>query len=90
VTSDRPAGSRHLRAVEVVPMSTEQDSATVEIARLFDVAGREWDTVRRLDVCVAELHEVLAARSALHRFTADELRAALGHRQQALGECSAS
>ena len=65
-------------------MSAEQDPATEEIARLFEVAGRENDAVHRLDGCVAELHEVLAAKSAMHRFTAAELRAALEQRRQTL------
>ena len=71
-------------------MPDEQKAATAEIARLFEVAGRENDAIRRLDGCVADLYDVLAARTALHRFTAAELRAALQCRQQALGGGEAS
>lgn len=67
-------------------MGAEQDLATAEIARLFKVAGRENDAIHRLDGCVAELHEVLAAKTALHRFNAAELRAVLEQRRLNLGE----
>jgi hypothetical protein len=66
-------------------MGAEQDPARAEIARLVEVAGREDDKMQHLDGCVAELHEALAAKTALHRITAAELRAALEHRRQTLG-----
>lgn len=66
-------------------MGAEQDLATAEIARLFEVVGRENDAIHRLDGCVAELHEVLAAKTALHRFTAAELRAVLKQRRPTRG-----
>ena len=56
-------------------MDLPNDLATAEIARLFEVAAREDDAIRRLEACVADLHAVQTARTALGRFSAAELRA---------------
>ncbi|WP_157509229.1 hypothetical protein [Luteipulveratus halotolerans] len=76
------------------PDQTETDSAappqahdrsTADIARLFDVAGREEEAIRQLDGCMARLHEVQQAKAALKTLSAGELRAALEFRRAALG-----
>jgi hypothetical protein len=58
--------------------------STAEIARLFEVAGREDEAISRLDGCMAELREVQAARLALTAFTPAELQAALAYRRRTL------
>lgn len=84
MSGDRRADHRHLQAVEV-HVTKEPDQLTDEISRLFEVAGRENDAIRRLDECVADLHEVARARQALHNLPAPQLRAALERRRRALG-----
>lgn len=68
---------------------TEQRStgqrSTEQVARLFEIAGREDDALRLLDGCVAQLHEVQEAKAALKMLPAAELRAALEFRRRALG-----
>ena len=66
-------------------MSTDPDQLTDEITRLFEVVGRENDAIHRLGDCVADLHEVAAARQALHSLPAAQLRAALERRRRPLG-----
>jgi hypothetical protein len=63
----------------------EADRTTAEIARLFDVAGREDEAIRLLDGCMTRLHEVQQAKAELKRLTARELREALELRHQSLG-----
>ena len=63
----------------------ETDRPTAEIARLFDVAGRQDEAIWLLDGCVTRLHEVQPAKAALKGLTARELRAALEFRHQELG-----
>jgi hypothetical protein len=87
---DRQGPRSHLRAVEVMGMTTNGDAATVEIARLFEVAGREGEAIRRLDGCVTELHEVQAAKTALQKLAPTQLRAALDYRRRALEPGQAS
>ena len=87
--SDRPTPVRHLRVVEVMTVTdhnreAEQRSAA-EVARLFDIAGREDETLRLLDGCVAQLREVRRAKAALKTLPAADLRAALEFRHRALG-----
>ena len=67
----------------------ETDLPTAEIARLFDVAGREDEAIRLLDGCVTRLHEVQQAKAELKELTAGELRQALEFRRQGLGGESA-
>jgi len=63
----------------------KSDRSTAEIARLFDVAGREDEAIRLRDGCVTRLHQVQKAKAALKGLTACELRAALELRRQGLG-----
>ena len=63
----------------------ETDLPTAEIARLFDVAGREDEAIRLLDGCMTRLHEVQQAKAELKGLTACELREALEFRRQGLG-----
>ena len=63
----------------------EADRPTAEIARLFDVAGREDEAIRLLDGRVTRLHEVQQAKAELKLLTARELREALALRHQSLG-----
>jgi hypothetical protein len=60
------------------------DRSTAEVARLFDVAGREDEAIRLLDGCMARLHEVQQAKAVLKGLTAAELWAALEFRRQGL------
>lgn len=88
-SDDRQARSRHLRVVEVMTVTdpnpeAEQRSAA-EVARLFDLAGREDDAIAQLDGCVARLREVQQAKAALKSLPAAELRAALEFRRRTLG-----
>ena len=71
-------------------MDLPTDLATAEIARLFEVAAREDDAIRRLEACVADLHAVQTARTALSRCSSAELRAALTHRRRTLDQGQAS
>ena len=71
-------------------MDLPSDLATAEIARLFEVAAREDDAIRRLEACVADLHAVQTARTALGRFSAAELRAGLIYRRRILDRGQAS
>lgn len=86
---DRREWPRHLRVVEVMTMTDPSPEAeqrsTAEVARLFDVAGREDDAIAQLDGCVARLREVQQAKAALKSLPAAELRAALEFRRRTLG-----
>lgn len=89
MNGDRPNRARHLRVVEVMTVTdhnpdAEQRSAA-EVARLFDIAGREDEALRLLDGCVAQLREVQDAKAALKMLPAADLRAALEFRRRALG-----
>jgi hypothetical protein len=66
MTSDRHTHRRRLRVVEVMTV-TDHDHAngqhsTAQIARLFDIAGREDEALALLDGCVSQLRQVQAAR----------------------------
>ena len=92
MNGDRRGRRSHLRSIEVMDVTqtdhrpgNETDRPTAEIARLFDLAGRQDETIWRLDGCVTALHEVRQAKVALKRVTACELRAALKLGRQGLG-----
>ncbi|MFC7724912.1 hypothetical protein ACFQW6_07330 [Nocardioides sp. GCM10028917] len=55
-----------------------------QIAELFAIAGREIEAVEQLTGCVAQLHEVQAAKAQLAILTPAEIRAALAFRRCAL------
>ena len=57
-----------------------------QIAELFAIAGREIETVEQLTGCVAQLHEVQAAKAQLATLTPAKVRDALEFRRCALGE----
>ncbi|HET7477093.1 MAG TPA: hypothetical protein VFJ97_13860 [Dermatophilaceae bacterium] len=57
-----------------------------ELNRLTALASSEGEALAALDGCVARLHQVQAARSALAGLDASSLRAALTARREALGE----
>ena len=87
MTGDHQTSVRRLWLVEVVPTMRDEAKvgrSTEEIARLFEVAGREDEAIGRLDGCMAELREVRAARLALTAFTPAELQAALAYRRRRL------
>lgn len=88
MTADATTGT--FWSVEVITVDADFDASTVHIARLLDVAAGEEAALRRLDGCVADLHAVQAAKSALKTFTAAELREALDFRSQAVGGKSSS
>ena len=92
MNGDRRGRRSHLRSIEVMNVTKtghrpgdETDRPTAEIARLFDVAGREDEAIQLLDGCMTRLYEVQQAKAALKGLTACELRAALESRRQALG-----
>ena len=57
-----------------------------QIAELFAIAGRETEAIEQLTGCVAQLHEVQAAKAQLATLTPAEVRAALEFRRGSLGE----
>ena len=91
MNGDRRGRRSHLRSIEVMNVTQtrqsrgdETDRPTAEIARLFDVAGREDEAIRLFHGGVTRLHQVQLARSALKGLTTCELRVALEFRRQAL------
>ena len=92
MNGDRRGRHSHLRSIEVMNVTQtghrpgdETDRPTAEIARLFDVAGRQDEAIRLLDGGMTRLHEVQQAKAALKGLTARELREALEFRHQELG-----
>jgi len=92
MNGDRRGRRPHLRSIEVVNVTQtghrpgdETDRPAAEIARLFDVAGRQDETIRPLDGCMTGLHEVQLAKAPLKGLTACELGEALEFRRQSLG-----
>lgn len=86
--SRRPTTRRRLEVVK--PMTDTQyggERRTPEqIAELFTIAGRESEAIEPLAGCVAQLHEVQAAKAELAGLTPAEIRAALEFRRGGLGE----
>ena len=85
--SHRPATHRRLEVVK--PMTNTHDGETrtpEQIAELFAIAGREIEAIEQLTGCVAQLHEVQAAKAQLATLTPAEVRAALEFRRGTLGE----
>jgi hypothetical protein len=92
MNGDRRGRLSRLRSIEVMNVTRtghrpgdETDRPTAEIARLFDVAGREDEAIRLLDGCMTRMHEVQQAKAALKGLTACEPREALEFRHQSLG-----
>ena len=92
MNGDRRGRRPHLRSIEVMNVTQtchrpgdETDRLTAEIARLFDVAGREDEAIRLLDGCMTRLHKVQQAKAALEGLTARDLSEALEFRRQGLG-----
>ena len=97
MNGDRRTRPGHLRVVEVINVTDDNRDPTpdadvadgqrsaADVARLFDIAGREDEAIRRLDGCVAQLREVQQAKAALKTLPAADLRAALEFRRRALG-----
>ncbi|WP_152185962.1 hypothetical protein [Segeticoccus rhizosphaerae] len=67
------------------PVGDPDRRSLAEIARLFDVVGREAEVIRQIDGSVAHLHQVQQAKAALRDLTAAELRAAIDYRRAGLG-----
>ena len=86
--SRHPATHRRLEVVK--PMTNTQgdgESRTPEqVAELFAIAGREIEAIEQLTGCVAQLHEVQAAKAELASLTPAEVRAALEFRRGGIGE----
>ncbi|CAB4757815.1 unannotated protein [freshwater metagenome] len=85
--SNRPATHRRLEVVK--PMTNTHDGETrtpEQVAELFAIAGRELEAIEQLTGCVAQLHEVQAAKAQLATLTPAEVRAALEFRRGAIGE----
>jgi hypothetical protein len=97
MNGDRRGPARHLRVVEVITVTDDNRDPTphartepeqrsaADVARLFEIAGREDEAIRLLDGCVAQLREVQQAKAALKTLPAADLRAALEFRRRALG-----
>ncbi|MFC3689258.1 hypothetical protein [Aquipuribacter hungaricus] len=82
---DRRTRPRALRAVEVIDMDERADErATAEVARLFEIVGREGEAIGQLDGCVSLLRDVQQAKAELGRLTPTQLRAGLRYRQALL------
>ncbi len=86
--SYRPATHRRLEVVKPVTKAPDDgESRTPEkIAELFVIAGREVEAIEQLTGCVAQLHEVQAAKVQLASLTPAEVRAALEFRRGGIGE----
>lgn len=85
--SHRPTTHRRLEVVK--PMTNTHDGETrtpEQIAELFAIAGREIEAIEQLTGCVAQLHEVQAAKAQLATLTPAEVRAALEFRRGGIGE----
>lgn len=86
--SHRPTTHRRLEVVK--PMTNTQDDGEsrtpAQIAELFAIAGRETEAIEQLTGCVAQLHEVQAAKAQLANLTPAEVRAALEFRRGGIGE----
>ena len=85
--SNRPATHRRLEVVK--PMTNTHDGETrtpEQVAELFAIAGREIEAIEQLTGCVAQLHEVQAAKAQLATLTPAEVRAALEFRRGTIGE----
>ena len=85
--SHRPTTHRRLEVVK--PMTNTHDGETrtpEQVAELFAIAGREVQAIEQLTGCVAQLHEVQAAKAQLATLTPAEVRAALEFRRGTLGE----
>lgn len=85
--SHRPATHRRLEVVKPMTDIEDGESRTPErIAELFAIAGRETEAIEQLTGCVAQLHEVQAAKAQLASLTPAEVRVALEFRRGSLGE----
>ena len=86
--SHRPTTHRRLEVVK--PMTNTHDDGECrtpeKIASLFAIAGREIEPIEQLTGCVAQLHEVQAAKAELASLTPAEVRAALEFRRGGIGE----
>ena len=85
--SHRPTTHRRLEVVK--PMTNTHDGETrtpEQVAELFAIAGREIEAIEQLTGCVAQLHEVQAAKAQLATLTPAEVRAALEFRRGTIGE----
>lgn len=85
--SNRPATHRRLEVVK--PMTNTHDGETrtpEQVAELFAIADREIEAIEQLTGCVAQLHEVQAAKAQLATLTPAEVRAALEFRRGTIGE----
>ena len=60
--------------------------STEQIVGLFDVVGRESETIRQLSGCVEYLREVQAAKQTPSMVSAAQVRAALEYRRAMIGE----
>ena len=85
--SRHPATHRRLEVVKLMGNTHDGETRTPkQIAELFAIAGREIEAIEQLTGCVAQLHEVQAAKAQLATLTPAEVRAALEFRRGTLGE----
>jgi hypothetical protein len=84
--SRHPATHRRLEVVKPMTNHDGEPRTPEQIAELFAVAGREIEAIEQLTGCVAQLHEVQAAKAQLATLTPAEVRAALKFRRGILRE----
>ena len=65
--------------------NTPVQPSVAEVVRLFEVVAAEVDVIRRLEVCVDDLHAVQQAKATLATVDGPTLRAALVCRGRARG-----
>lgn len=88
--SRHPATPRRLEVVTPMTKSHAGETRNPEqIAELFAIAGREIEAIEAIEQltgCVAQLHEVQAAKAQLATLTPAEVRATLEFRRGTFGE----
>jgi hypothetical protein len=81
---DEHRGSR--RRLRLVMDTNDADLSPEEIARLFEVAGMEQQTIAEMDACWEKLRASHRAKERLEHLTPSEVHDALAGSRHALGE----
>jgi len=77
-------GSRRL--LRLVMDTDDADLSPEEVARLFEVAGMEQQTIAEMDACWERLRASHRAKERLEHLTPSEVHDALARSRQVLGE----
>lgn len=75
-----------LRRLQLVVDTNDADLGPEEIARLFEVAGMEQQTIAEMDACWEKLRASHRAKERIQHLTPSEIRDALARSRQILGE----